>query len=402
MQSVDPIVLTGPDDLRLTCVACASPLPSAASGGGLCSICREPYTVGARGLADAAAIVELRRLIAARIDELGEALRHLKRAGRPPMWNLPLVAIHLFALYYQHFAPDGPTMEEGAGMSAHLGWDGPRAAPLYAYGPALREQRLVHALILWSVEVASAVYSGDSVKWMRRSTIVFAGLMVGLSLILGCAEQLPQLGWVPAVISGVVGLYITGLNLWRMRAREAAGPAGVRERLVREFSAVGLRCRGEQRRQDMERWLYARWAGERDREAFERREATMILCGGADAGGELSEAMLYVQGGMGCADIVLYLPMIDVKGALGEPGESAGAEATAFLADLRRRGWMVEEGRAGIHATRLVDEAELLSAAEWRTIAEDVRGLLELPAGRGRLSTAYGCALLARHGVRSL
>ena len=128
----------------------------------------------------------------------------------------------------------------------------------------------------------------------------------------------------------------------------------------------------------------------------------MILSGGADAAGKASEAMLYVQGGMACTDLVLYLPMVDVRGAIGAPAASVRAEARELLADLRQRGWVIEEVHAGIHAMRLIDEAEAVTAGEWRRIAEDVRGLLGVPAGLGRLSSSSARAHLASGGVTNL
>ncbi len=377
----------------LVCVSCANPLRSA-QGRGLCSICGEPYDVGAGGLADTAAIAELRRLIESRIDENQAANRQLQRASRPPIWNLPLLAGHFFSWLYSHQERPEERWTE------FMGWEGPLGAPLYAERAALREQRLLHALIVWSVEVSTAMCGERAVRGIGRGAVLYASLIGGFMLLLDLLSEHREFMWIYFVLAGAVVISMMGHTLRGMIAREAGGP--VSDRLQREFSAVGLGFRGELRRQAMELWIQVRWASEVDREALDRREATMILQGGVDAAGQASEAMLYVQGGMACTDLVLYLPMVDVRGAIGAPAASVRAEARELIADLRRRGWLIEEMHAGIHATRLIDEAEAVTAGEWRRIAEDVRGLLGVPAGLGRLSSGSARAHLASGGVTTL
>jgi len=398
MHSSQGIALTDTDDLELICASCANTLPPGALRARMCSICGQPCDVDARGLADATAIVNLRGLIASRVKELDAAILELERSARPPLWNLPLVGIHLTGRLIQWQTSQSG---ERRSMARFMRLEGPLHAPLYADPAALHEQRLLHALIAWSVEVCIQVYGKRTEAATKRGTIVFAITITAITLVIETFTD-----YIPQAFSWVIGLIILGIAVGSLRAtaisilgRVPAGSKRCSDRLRRELSAVGLRCKRERLRRVAMLWLQARWAGDFDRDELNRGEATMLLSGGADAQGKPSEAILYVRGGIACSDVVVYLPMIDVDGAIDEPAEIARTSALKHLADLRRHGWMIEEGSAGIYATRFIDDAEALTSADWRALAVDIGGLLELPAGLGLLSSHSARAHLATGGV---
>jgi hypothetical protein len=236
---------------------------------------------------------------------------------------------------------------------------------------------------------------------MKRRALAFGITTCALAFTLSMLTEYRPQGstWVAPVVGTGTTLYYlvaAGLTLKSTAIREA----GIGERLHRQLSSVGLRCAREKSPKSSLEWLQARWAGDPDRDDVSRGESTMVISGGADGQGEESEALVYVRGGVGCRDVVVYLPMIDVDGAIEPPAEIARRGAQRHLAELRRRGWAVEEERAGICATRFIGGAEALTSAQWDTLAADIGGLLELPAGLGLLSSYSARSRLAANGVR--
>jgi len=401
MHGPHGIVLTDPDDLELDCAYCANRLTPGALRARQCSICHQTCDVDGRGLADAKAIVNLRRLLASRIDGLDAALLELVELARPPLWNLTLISIHLMSRLEQWQASQAG---ERATIARCMRWEAPLQAPLYAERAALHEQRLIHALLAWSADLAIRAFGKDNTAEMKRGTIAFA---ITVSAIVLFSEIFAE--YVPQTYSWVLGLLVCGIMACSILAatlpttistiREVLRPPGLGHRLHRELSAVDLRCDRRQLRGSAMRWLQARWAGELDRDDFDRGEAMMTIRGGVDAQGEPSEALAFIRGGAACNDVVVYLPMVDVRGAIEEPAEITRTGAKRLLAALRRRSWSIKEESAGIYATRFIDGADALTSADWRRLADDISGLLELPAGLGLLSTRTARARLAAAGV---
>ena len=400
MHSSHGIDLAATDDLYLACPSCANTLSSRDRGASVCSICREPIDVEGRGLADASAILELRRRLASRIEEVEAAAQRAAELARPPMWNWLLIGINLMSRY---IAWEASLDDVDTSRARSMGWDVPLRAPLYADPAALREQRQLHALIAWSVELTAHMYGKRSAETLRRGTMIFALIVTATLVLSAVPDYAPQLD--PRILQAI-GISITAVTiLFSLRpmlrtVREARWPEALSARLRREILSAGLRY---DRKNSI--WfgpsqrLQTLWAGDFDHDDLNQGRGATVIRGGADAQDQPSEAFVFVRCGERCKDIVLYLPMVDVRGAIEPPAQIARTCAARHLADLRRRGWSIVEESAGLCATWFVDDPEALTSADWRTLAEDVSVLLEVPAGLGRLSSSTARAHLAAHGV---